>query len=65
MAFYGLRRGQMPYFRDCVKHSILILTGTFGSAMLAEKVAAEVWYNQILITMADKYNFSQEEVMDL
>ena len=39
--------------------------GTYLSAMLSEKVAAELYYNKLLIQLADKYNFTPEEVMDL
>jgi len=38
---------------------------TFVAARLAEKVAAEYYYNKILISLSDKYNFTPEEVMDL
>ena len=46
-------------------HSILAGTGTFCAGLAAEKVAAEFYYNKLLISLADKYNFSPEEVMDL
>ena len=46
-------------------HSILAGTGTFCAGLLTEKVAAEFYYNKLLISLADKYNFSPEEVMDL
>jgi hypothetical protein len=39
--------------------------GTFVFAKMAEKVASETYYNQILIGLSDKYNFTPEEVMDL
>ena len=58
-------RGRLPYFRNFTKHTILALCGTYGSAMVTEKIAAEIWYNKMLIQMADKYNFTPEEVMDL
>ena len=58
-------KGRMPYFRSFVKHSILAGTGTFCSALGVEKLAAELHYNKLLIMMADKYNFTPEEVMDL
>ena len=71
--FYGLafmancffRKGSMPYFKDIVTHTILMLGGSFVSGRLAEKVAAEFVYNRVLIQLADKYNFSPEEVLDL
>ena len=46
---YALRRGTSPYFKDLVKHGILCVGGTFVFAKLAEKVAAEMYYNKILI----------------
>ena len=55
----------MPYFRDVVMHTILGLFGTFGTGKVMEKVASEFYYNQVMIQMADKYNFTPEEVMDL
>ena len=63
--FYGFRKGTMPYFKDVMMHGVLGVTGTFCAANLAEKVAAETYYNRIMIQMADKYNFTAEEVMDL
>jgi hypothetical protein len=53
------------FFRDFLKHSVLCVGGSFVSAKLAEKVAAETVYNQVLIDMANKYNFTPEEVTDL
>ena len=58
-------RGQLPYFRKFLTHSTLALAGTFGSALLGEKIASELYYNKLLIQLADKYNFTPEEVMDL
>ena len=58
-------KGRLPFFRVAVKHTILAGTGTFCAALGGEKIAAELWYNQLLISMADKYNFTPEEVMDL
>jgi hypothetical protein len=55
----------MPYFKDVMKHGILCVGGTFASALLAEKIASETYYNKLLIQLADKYNFTPEEVMDL
>ncbi len=55
----------MPYMRDVMKHMILGIGGTFLFARGAEKIAAEMYYNKILIQLADKYNFTPEEVMDL
>ena len=60
-----IRKGTMPYFKDVIMHSILGISGTFVSAYLVEKVAAEFYYNQVMIQLADKYNFTPEEVMDL
>ena len=58
----GRRR---PYFKDIVKHTILGVGGTFVFARTAEKIAAEMYYNKVLINLSDKYNFTPEEVMDL
>lgn len=62
---FALRRGMTPYFRDVVKHSILLCAGSFIAGRSTEKIAAEFYYNRILIQLADKYNFTPEEVMDL
>jgi hypothetical protein len=32
---------------------------------VTEKIAAELYYNRILLDLADKYNFTPEEVVDL
>ena len=60
-----IMRGRLPYFRGFMKHSVLVGMGTFCSAFAGEKIAAELYYNKILIQLADKYNFTPEEVMDL
>ena len=62
---FALRKGTMPYFKDVMMHGVLGLFGTFGTGYLCEKVAAEFYYNQVMIQLADKYNFTPEEVMDL
>ena len=46
-------------------HTILAIGGTFMFAFLAEKIAAEMVYNRVLIDMSNKYNFTPEEVNDL
>ena len=58
-------RGRLPYFRGFMKHSVLAGCGTVCAALTGEKLAAELYYNKILIQLADKYNFTPEEVMDL
>jgi precorrin-6x reductase len=55
----------MPFFKQIMQHSVMLLGGTMGAALLAEKLAAEFHYNKILIQMSDKYNFTQEEVLDV
>ena len=60
-----IMKGRLPYFRTFTKHTILAGCGTYGAAMLSEKIAAELYYNKLLIQLADKYNFTPEEVMDL
>ena len=62
---FALRRGMMPYFKDVLTHTIIMVGGAFVTARLSEKIAAEFYYNKVLINLADKYNFSPEEVMDL
>ena len=47
--YYGIRRGTLPYFKDVIMHSILGVTGTFGAANMSEKLAAEMYYNQVMI----------------
>ncbi len=60
-----LRGRGLPYFRDVMKHTVLCVGGTFASAMLAERLASEMYYNKLLIQLSDKYNFTPEEVLDL
>ena len=71
-AMYGIglsvsiiRKRSWPYFRDWIKHGFLGICGGLGTGMLSEKVAAEVYYNKILIQLADKYNFTPQEVTEL
>ena len=42
-------KGNTPYFRDIMKHTILCIGGTFGSALFSERIAAELYYNRLLI----------------
>ena len=49
VAGYYFTRGRTPYFKDVAKHSVLSIGGMFGSALLAEKMASEVYYNKLLI----------------
>ena len=56
---------RLPYFRSFMKHSMLATAGTLGTGLLSEKLAAEMYYNRLLISLSDKYNFTPEEVMDL
>ena len=68
LSFAGVcafRRGSAPYFKDVLKHGVLAIGGTFVAARITEKVAAEMYYNKVMISLADKYNFTPEEVMDL
>mmetsp|Transcript_15614 Transcript_15614/g.26379 ORF Transcript_15614/g.26379 Transcript_15614/m.26379 type:complete len:115 (-) Transcript_15614:72-416(-) len=60
-----ITKGRLPFFSTFVKHSILSITGTFCTAAAFEKVGAELYYNQLLIQLSDKYNFTPEEVIDL
>tara|TARA_B110000285_G_scaffold222762_1_gene277343 strand:- start:708 stop:1172 length:465 start_codon:yes stop_codon:yes gene_type:complete len=60
-----MMKRRLPYFRQAMKHSMLAGAGTFCAGLAAEKVAAEVYYNKLMISLADKYNFTPEEVMDL
>ncbi len=64
-AFYALRGRSLPFFRDFMKHTFLAVSGTFVSALSAERLASELYYNKALIQMADKYNLTPEEVLDL
>jgi hypothetical protein len=64
-AFYLWRGKSTPFFRSMVKHSILSISGTFVAALGAERIASELYYNKLLIQLSDKYNFTQEEVLDL
>ena len=63
--FATMMTGRLPYFKTVVKHTILGATGTLCSGLACEKIAAEMYYNRILISLSDKYNFTPEEVMDL
>ena len=65
LGYRVLRRGNFPYFRDWVKHSVLLIGCGLGTGMLCEKVAAEMHYNKILVGLADKYNFTPQEVTEL
>ena len=58
-------KGRLPFFRTAVKHTTLAVCGTYCSALATEKLAAELYYNKLLISLGDKYNFTPEEVMDL
>ena len=49
IANFAFRRGMMPYFKDVVKHTTLMVAGSFIAGRLTEKVAAEFYYNRVLI----------------
>ena len=49
LGHYSLRVGSMPFFKDVVMHTILGITGTFVTGYACEKVAAEFYYNQVMI----------------
>ena len=38
-------RGRLPFFRKFVTHTCLAGAGTYISAHIGEKIAAELWYN--------------------
>lgn len=63
--FAIIMKGRLPFFRTAFKHFTLAGSGTFCAAFGGEKIAAEMYYNKVLISLADKYNFTPEEVMDL
>ena len=65
VANFALRKGTMPFFKQLTTHTVLLVAGTFVTAKIAEKIAAEFYYNQVLINLSNKYNFSPEEVLDL
>ena len=44
-----LMKGRLPFFRTFTKHSILAGCGTYATAMVSEKIAAELYYNKLLI----------------
>ena len=46
---YGMRVGAIPYFKDVIMHTVLGVTGTYVAHQSTEKVAAELYYNQVLI----------------
>ena len=48
-----------------MNHSIFALCGFFFAGLIAEKVSAELYYNSVLLDLADKYNFTPQEVTDL
>ena len=49
IGYYALRRGSLPYFKDTLKHGVLGVGGTFVFARMAEKIAAEMYYNKVMI----------------
>jgi hypothetical protein len=63
--YYFMRGRSTPFFKSVMKHSVLSIGGTFLTAMVAERLASELYYNKVLIQLSDKYNFTPEEVMDL
>lgn len=65
IGFYFYRGRGTPYFKNVVKHTVLSSGGAFVSALAAERIASEFYYNKVLIQLSDKYNFTPEEVLDL
>ena len=46
---FAVRKGSLPYFKDIIQHTILGVGGAFTTAYLTEKIAAEMYYNQVMI----------------
>lgn len=50
VAGYYIFRGKgTPFFKSLMKHSVLCVGGTFASALAAERLASELYYNKVLI----------------
>ena len=47
--YYIFRGRSTPYFRNVMKHTVLCVGGTFASALGAERLASELYYNKLLI----------------
>ena len=54
-----------PYFSQVLWYLAFGSSGFFLGGLIVEKIAAELYYNKILLDMADKYNFSPSEVVEL
>jgi hypothetical protein len=66
MGGYLLTRGRSGIsVKNIMKHSILALSGTFLTAISAERLAKEIYYNNVLIQLSNKYNFTPEDLDDL
>jgi hypothetical protein len=48
-AAYYILKGKTPYFKTLFRHSILCVGGTFAAALMAERLASELYYNKLLI----------------
>lgn len=48
-AAYLFRGRSTPYFRNVLKHTVLCSGGTFGAALISERLASELYYNKLLI----------------
>ncbi len=48
-AYYLWRGRSTPLFSTFMKHSILAVSGTFGTALGAERLSSELYYNKLLI----------------
>uniref|UniRef100_A0A7S3JBU6 Uncharacterized protein n=1 Tax=Euplotes harpa TaxID=151035 RepID=A0A7S3JBU6_9SPIT len=59
------RKGTYRYARDWMKHLFLFAGGGIGAGLFAEKLACELHYNKVLYLLADKYNFTPQEVTEL
>ena len=44
-----IMKGRLPFFRTAFKHFTLAGSGTFCAALAGEKVAAELYYNKVMI----------------
>ena len=61
LSFVGLWyyfKGVTPYFWQVMRHGIFATVGFLLGGLIAEKIAAELFYNQVLFSLADKYNFT-------
>ncbi len=58
-------RGSGFYFRTWTSLGVGLVLGTIATYHISERIACDLYYNRILLEMANRYNISRAEIIKL